>query len=365
MIEKQYLSMKSFRILRVFALSALLILIFSTGCEKDFGEQKTTSKYISSDGVFIVSEGTFMAGNGDVSFYNRSDKSISNNLFFSVNNRPPGDIPQNMAFFRTHAYLVVNNSNTIEVIDLEDFSEKITIKGFEMPRQMIVSGSKGYVSQLGSSKIAVINLDNNSVSGNIEGFKSSDRMVVSGKRLFVANWTSYYIDKPNNTIMVFDMETDMFVDSVTVTKEPNSMVVDSEGKIWVLSSGGFMGEEYPAIHCINPVSLQSEKTFQFPSKSGYPTMLTISADGKTLYYADGDIYRMSTVDQGLPQSPFISGDGRALYGLAVDQGNGEIYLSDARDYQQNGKVYRYSASGDLLDSFDAGINPSGIFFLRK
>ncbi len=46
--------------------------------------------------------------------------------------------------------------------------------------------------------------------------------------------------------------------------------------------------------------------------------------------------------------------------MTVDPENGEIYVSDAIDYTQNGVVNRYSADGAaLLDTFTVGVNPGG------
>ena len=45
-----------------------------------------------------------------------------------------------------------------------------------------------------------------------------------------------------------------------------------------------------------------------------------------------------------------------------DASNGEIYVSDAIDYLQRGSIYRYSASGNLIDQFKAGIIPGGFCF---
>ena len=46
-----------------------------------------------------------------------------------------------------------------------------------------------------------------------------------------------------------------------------------------------------------------------------------------------------------------------FYGLTINPVNGEIYVSDAVDYVQSGTVLRYSQDGELLDTFNVGINP--------
>jgi len=60
---------------------------------------------------------------------------------------------------------------------------------------------------------------------------------------------------------------------------------------------------------------------------------------------------MSISDTTLPSTPFINGNGKLFYTLSVDASNGEIYVSDAIDYLQRGSIYRYSASGNLIDQF--------------
>ena len=51
-----------------------------------------------------------------------------------------------------------------------------------------------------------------------------------------------------------------------------------------------------------------------------------------------------------------------FYKIAVNPENGDIYVSDAKTYVQNGTVYRYSSDGVLLSSFDAGICPGFMLF---
>ena len=43
--------------------------------------------------------------------------------------------------------------------------------------------------------------------------------------------------------------------------------------------------------------------------------------------------------------------------LGLDPSNGDVYVADAIDYQQQGQILRYSQDGELLDSFYVGIIP--------
>ncbi|MFO7723239.1 MAG: hypothetical protein R6V49_08470 [Bacteroidales bacterium] len=209
------------------------LMFLNSSCDKDFGEQKNPSLYSGSEGVFVINEGSFMAGNGDVTFYDRSTKEATQNLFFSVNNRPPGDLPVYMTKYGNDAWIVVNNSNAIEVVELDSFRVRKTISGLDLPKHIVFFGDKGFVSQLGSTKIAVVDPKQVMVTGTIEGFKSSDKMVIAGGKLFVANWSSYFIDKPNNTVMV----------SIEVLKEPTLTRMTPDGSFACLGNDGVVGKD--------------------------------------------------------------------------------------------------------------------------
>jgi hypothetical protein len=43
--------------------------------------------------------------------------------------------------------------------------------------------------------------------------------------------------------------------------------------------------------------------------------------------------------------------------LTVSPKNGDVYVADAIDYQQQGMIYRYTEAGELVDEFYVGIIP--------
>ena len=72
---------------------------------------------------------------------------------------------------------------------------------------------------------------------------------------------------------------------------------------------------------------------------------------------------MSIDDNSLPISPFITSSGKNFYGLAIDKAKNEIYVSDAIDYIQKGKIYRFHSNGIEIDNFLVGIIPGDFLFL--
>ena len=104
------------------------------------------------------------------------------------------------------------------------------------------------------------------------------------------------------------------------------------------------------------------KSFIFPTRNALPSKLCTNSAADTLCYLFGSIYKMPIESVSLPANPFIVQNGRLFYGLSINPGNSDIYVSDALDYTQRGTIFRYSASGEPIDSFKAGINPGNFCF---
>ena len=73
---------------------------------------------------------------------------------------------------------------------------------------------------------------------------------------------------------------------------------------------------------------------------------------------------MPVASAALPDQPMIPSEGRLLYGLAIHPANGHIYISDAKDYVQNGTVYQYSSNGNLIRQYSAGRIPGAFCFTK-
>ena len=86
-------------------------------------------------------------------------------------------------------------------------------------------------------------------------------------------------------------------------------------------------------------------------------------ESDTIYFLNNGVWRMSENDSILPMTPLIASSGNSFYGLGIDAVRHEIYVSDAIDYVQKGKILRYYSDGTLKNSFLAGIIPGDFLFL--
>ena len=348
-------------LLLCFAISILIV-----GCKKKETPQPAPEP--ATKGLFILNEGTFTYANSSLSFYDFDKNEVENNLFFRVNNAPIGDVGQSLTMVGNDLYIVVNNSKYIYKVDAQTIVYKAKIEGFTSPRYMLqVSSNKAYVSDLVSTGFWVLNLNDLSKSF-VETGNTTEAMVKVGNEVFMSNWSNYYTSSTtsNNTIQVIDCENDTLVDEIEVAKEPNSMVVDKYNHIWVSCSGDYLPPCEPAIICIDAATHQVIRRFDL-AEGSYPSYIAIDGTGENVFFMNGgygslNIYKMSVDATELPENPFITSDGKLFYNMKVNPANGDIYVTDAKNYVQNGDLVRYSSDGTLLGTFELGIIPSYMLF---
>jgi YVTN family beta-propeller protein len=334
----------------------LLLLVVLFSCKKE-PKDIPSSNYKLSGGFFILNEGNFRGGNGSVSFYSYDSSKISNDLFYSANKRPLGDVPYSMVIYEDKGYIVVNNSGKIEVVDPNSLHSTGSINGLNSPRNMaFINGSKAYVTSLYSDSLTIINPGNNTISGYINIRRTSEAIVVLDNKVYVSNWTG------GKEIMVINTLTDRVSDSIPVGNEPESMVLDKNRTLWVLCNGGWARENFAKLVQINTSTDKVLTEYTFPSKQASPTCLKIDAMGQTLFYLENGIKVMDIGSGKLPPTALIADPGASFYKLAINPGNGDIIVTDAVDYTRRGYVNIYKKDGTLITQEEAGIIPGSVCF---
>lgn len=335
----------------------LLLVVLFGSCIKDRPIPGGNISVTTGDnGVFITNEGNFQFGNAAVSFYADGMSEAVQDLFQPANNRPLGDVCQSMYMFNHKAYLVINNSAKIEVVNAHDFNSVATITGLQSPRYFLpVSNGKAYVTDLYANTISIVDLNDNTVYGTIPCGGKAEELLLSYGNVFVTN-------NQRNYLLVIRSATDIITDSITIGYGANSIREDKNGMLWVLCSGRPGSGEFASLHKVNPLTKSVESTFTFAQKTDAPWRLAMNGTNDTLYFLNKDCFRMSVTDQSLPLTPIVRQEDRQFYGLGINPYNGNIYLSDAIDYVQRGKVFIYDVEGVLENSFLAGIIPGNFYF---
>jgi YVTN family beta-propeller protein len=332
------------------------ILFYS--CKKDKPENmpQPSVSVGSSGGVYITDEGNFGYGNAKVSYYNIATATSTEDLYQPANGVPLGDICQSMYLFNQKAFVVVNNSGKVVVVNPQTFVAVATISGLTSPRYFLpVSNDKAYVTDLYANAVSIIDLNSNTKTGSIPCIGWTEELTMVYGKVFVTN-------QYQSKIYVINTLTDAMEDSISVGYDSNSIQEDKNGKLWVLCSGSKMLNLYASMYRINPITDKVEQSFQFPNSTDSPWRLRINGTNDTLYFLNGSVFRMPIVAGSLPSSAFVTQGNHTFYGLGINPNDGVIYVSDAIDYVQRGLVYRYKSNGTVINTFLAGTVPGGFCF---
>jgi DNA-binding beta-propeller fold protein YncE len=358
-----------------------VLIFFLTSCMDDDVWQNRNLPDISLEElsvmhpVIILNEGNFMYGNASLSLYDANINTEYQDIFYRQNGIPLGDVAHSAEVHDGLLYVVMNNSGKILIMNygkypnLKAFDYVGKITGFNSPRYIhFINDKKAYVSDLYSKSISMVDVENRKIVGAIdvdnhsgEFYQHPTEQFLSYKDVVFTNCYSY-----DDKILVIDDASDKVVDSITVLKQPSSMLMDKFNKIWVICDGGYEGSDYGNDHAglvrIDAETRTVERAFIFESDD-WPSELHINGTGDTLYFINKDCWRMSVLDSSLPRNAFFkASESNLFYSLGVDPETSEVYLSDAIDHVQNGVVYRISPSGMASDTIQAGVIPGFIDF---
>ncbi len=362
----------------------LVFTVFIISCETD---DKVVDIYepkgVFDSGALVLNEGTSGNGNATVSFISFDLNTTQNNIFANTNNGTSlGDKAQSIAFKDDLAYIIVNNSNKIEIVNRNTMAKVASINsGLSNPRYMAFSEGKGYVTNWGVASnpeddyIAVINLTTNSMSNKIPVIEGPERIIENAGKLFISHKGGLGY---GNKISVVSASSNTVTNSINVLDLPNTMQIDN-GFLWVLCEGkpssliNPLEETSGSLKKINLATDSVESTFNFPLATNHPSNLVI-VNSKLYYTINSSIYKMNLVPVApatsisLPLTSAFTSSTPNLYGFAIK--NNRIYISGFDVLNSNGIALIYSLGdfqdsqtiGTLLRTTGVGVAPNGFYF---
>jgi hypothetical protein len=344
----------------LFLASALVISLFS--CKKDEplsdADQDLGSTY--EHGKLISCEGSFGNNNASVSWIGSAEGHV-NNVFQASNGFGLGDILQSISVIGDEAFLVVNNSQKVEVVDLTKFEIVGTITGIDYPRFMIpVSDNQAYLTN-GSiaGAVYVVDLSTLEVLGSIPVGNGPEMMVMVDDQVFVANSGGWDYD---NTLSVIDVYSQTVVGSVEVGDRPTSIIEDNDGMLWVMCSGDVYYDENWTISDetqaqlikVNPASLEVVLTVNIGEIGDHPSEICFDkVNNRVLVAFDG----IRSVDAEGNLSQFTSLD---CSSILVDDISGDVFATSVSDFVNPSTVFHLSSAGELLAEISVGIGANQI-----
>ncbi|WP_456314930.1 YncE family protein [Pseudomonas shirazensis] len=344
-------------------LTIVLSSAFFVSCSNDDDNtQEPRGDY--DGGVFVVNEGQFGLENGSISYLS-DDLEIENNVFTLVNpGKVTGDVVQCIGFNGDLAYIVVNFSNKIEVVNRYTFKSVATITAkLNNPRYIAFANGKGYVTNWGDGVnteddyVGVLDLTSNSITSTIPVVEGPEKIIENDGKLYVTHKGGYNF---GNSLTVINASNNTVVTNFVVGDIPTAVAKDN-GSLYVLCEGNPSYAETETAGKIVKVNLSNNtvaSTINFEGKT-HPGFLDIESS-KIYYTVAKNVYSMSTTATALPTAPVFAAEVSAIYGLTVK--NNKIYVADNGNRQDAGKIKIYSLTGSLAKTQTVGVSPNGFYF---
>lgn len=362
-----------------------------TGCRTDEvtipSENETIDGGISADGAvkgfYLLNEGNMGSNKCTLDFCDLSTGEYFRNIYAERNPNAVmelGDVGNDLGIYDGRLYIVVNCSHKVEVTDAVT---GIRIGQVDIPNCRYVRFYDGMVyvsSYVGpvqpgadSPKGAVYEIDPSTLKVTRQvtvGYQPEEMEIIDGY-MYVANSGGYRAPDYDNTVSVIEMASFRQTKQIPVAINLNHVRADRYGRLWVTSRGN--NSDIPScIALLTPTEeaggMTVEKIIDVPAAN-------IAIHEDCLYYfsspsaltGSAAVYGVIDVESATPTGRSFITDGteneiRLPYGLAVNPDNGDIYLTDAKNYVSSGTLYAFSPEGKKKWSVRTGDIPSAIAF---
>ena len=345
----------------------IVALCCLASCVKDKPPAIVNTVPGATGNIYIVCEGSYMAGNATLYAYNPTQDSVFGDIYMAVNKQQLGDVFQSMQHIGDKLFLCINNSNKVVVLNASNWTLAATLS-IPQPRYILpISATKAYVSALYRNKVYIINPQAMQVTDSITmpGL-SPEGMCLYNDNVFTGSWDT----SSGKQIFEININTNQVVNAVTVAGyAPQELLLDKDQMLWVLA--GNEPQRAGTLTRLDPSTGTILQSYYFPA-AVYPLKPVFNNTKDTLYLIEANyyggtgyngIYRMSIYDTALPSVPFVQAvQNQYFYALGIDPLTGYVYIGDPKGFDQKGSVYVYNPQGMLLKSFNVGLGPGHFYF---
>ncbi|WP_379965849.1 hypothetical protein [Epilithonimonas sp. UC225_85] len=342
-------------------LTALLasVLLIVASCKDDdpvYNNQET-----SYSGILISNEGKFGTPSATVDFVSSNLSEGILGIYNTSNNENLGDVLQTIGFKGTNAYLVVNNSNKIVVVNRFNFTKNAVItSNISSPRYIAFTDSQYYVTNNNFFDVKKLNIYNNADNTFVKSInfdRYAEKVVEANGNIVVQTDGSTYDNNYNelptgHTITIVKPATNAVDKTVTL---PDAGIVKDlvsyEGFAYALSSTST--DSY--IYKINA----TDGTFTTTTLAGIPNIQKLRIDSGNFYFLDAanKVYAKNIATASSAASTLFTATGY-VYGFDVI--DGKIFVSNA-SFTGESTSYVYSSTGTQIKSFKSGIGTNGFY----
>lgn len=367
-----------------------LTLLFLVSCRTDDYVVPSEKKEVSNGedtpikGFYLLNEGNMGSNKCTLDYFDYATGTYHKNIYAEINPsvvKELGDVGNDIMIYGSKMYVVVNASNTIEVLDAKTAKRIKTIQ-LQNCRYMSFKGNKVYASSYAgpielnpsSPPGKVVEIDTTSLSIQrqaVVGYQPEE-MEIIGNQLYVANSGGYMYPNYDKTVSVIDLNSFTETKKIDVAVNLHRLQKDNYGDLYVSSRGDYYnipsslflvdaatGVVKKDFHvAVSGMTIVNDKLYYYGNEFNYTTHSYTKTFG-IIDVKTEQVIATKIIDQQ------YADEIKAPYGIAVNPYSEDIYITDARNYVTTGYVYCFDKSGKFKWKTEGGNIPAHFTFLYK
>lgn len=379
----------------ILLLAAVLPPLFLTGCRKIELVNPTEYDVIGDIlpdpdadpiGMYLLNEGNMGSNKADIDYLDYRTGVYARGIYAEKNPdvvKELGDVGNDIQIYDGRLFAVINCSHKVEVMDAYT-TRRITQIDIPNCRYIRFKGKYAYVTSYvgpvamdpNARKGAVfkVDLDTYKIVGEATVGYQPDELAIVGEYAYVANSGGYRAPNYDSTVSVVELGSMRQIYQIDVAINLGRIKADTYGNLWVSSRGNYddipsnlyrlekSGGRYRVAEAMNIPA--SNMALSGDSLYVYSVEYSNQTSKNTVTYAV-----INVKEKRLVSRSFITdGTDRDIvipYGLAIHPVNGDIFVTDAKNYVSSGVLHCYSRAGVHKWSVRTGDIPAHIAFLER
>ena len=356
-------------------------------------ESRELSSFAQNEpiGMYLLNEGNMGSNKATIDYLDFCKGIYIRNIYGERNPnviKELGDVGNDIQVYGNRLYAVINCSHKVEVMDLHTCRR---IGQIDIPncRYIRFHGDKAYIS----SYVGPVSIDPNAQLGVIfevdtatlritrqvtVGYQPEEFEII-GDYLYVANSGGYRAPDYDSTLSVVDLTDFRQIKKIPVCVNPHRVRKDPYDRLWITSRGDHK-EVQPQLVCFQPLHptpytlhhiSPSEMVIVGDSMYYYGAHWNDETMSNQITYGVFDIQNpISDTRYPIPDTRPLITDGtekniKIPYGIQVNPYNGDIYITDAKNYVSSGQLHCYSREGKRKWSVRTGDIPAHMCFVYR
>ena len=369
-------------------------------------EPRELSSFLPNEpiGMYLLNEGNMGSNKATIDYVDFCNGCYIRNIYGERNPnviKELGDVGNDIQIYGNQLYAVINCSHKVEVMDARTCRR---IGQVDIPncRYICFHEGKAYVS----SYVGPVSIDPNAQLGAVFEVDTAtleitrkvtvgyqpEELVVYNEHIYVVNSGGYRAPDYDSTMSVISLRDFRQVQKIPVCLNPHRLRKDQYSRLWITSRGDYKDVQ-PQLICFSPETNSQLSIANAPAAS---EMVIV---GDSMYYygshwneqtmSNTITYGVFNIKDSLPLagSPMTLaswgafrdgvGVGSSLitdgteknikipYGIQVNPYNGDIYVTDAKNYVSSGQLHCYSREGKRKWSVRTGDIPAHMCFVYR